>query len=283
MRLRLVGAHSHGRRIGGRCLGRRCDPASSGAAASRARRNVGLNGASSAPVLRRNWSGRAGRAGRWTRRWRPAAAGETAPRGPHAALVFGGEGARLGTGGIEDHQLAGFRIEEIHAVPPWAAVLRADRKPPPAPRRACARRCAGRARTWPAAKESPKPRRPPSLWWAMWPRKSRPVARLVRGELGENDRISLITRSTCFLPFLGGTKRLDLVGEDDESHAVAVLDGRESQHRGQLGGQLALFLGRRAEASRRRHVHQQQHGHLALFDEQLDVRPRSCAPTRSSR
>ena len=29
----------------------------------------------------------------------------------------------------------------------------------------------------------------------------------LRGDFGENDRISLITRSTCFLPFLGGTKR----------------------------------------------------------------------------
>jgi hypothetical protein len=73
------------------------------------------------------------------------------------------------------------------------------------------------------------------------------------------------------LALLGRHEFLDLVGEDDQPDAIVVADGGERQHRRDLGGQVALLALARSEAAGRRHVDDQQHGHLALLAEQLDV------------
>ena len=65
---------------------------------------------------------------------------------------------------------------------------------------------------------------------------------------------------------------LDAAPHQQERHAVVVPLRRESQHRAQLGRQLALLDARGAEAHRARHVHHQHHRELALLDEALDER-----------
>ncbi len=65
---------------------------------------------------------------------------------------------------------------------------------------------------------------------------------------------------------------LDAVGEDDAADAVVVRDGREREHRGQLGCVLALAQVPRAELLGARHVDDEQEREVALLDELLHVR-----------
>ena len=66
-------------------------------------------------------------------------------------------------------------------------------------------------------------------------------------------------------------EKLDRVGEEQEPHLVAVADGAEGEHAGDLGGEFALGLRHAAEAPRRAHVHGEDDGEFALFGEVLDV------------
>ncbi len=70
-------------------------------------------------------------------------------------------------------------------------------------------------------------------------------------------------------------------GEKDQAHLVVVADGGESEHRGDLGGHLALGLRAGPENSRSAQIHQQHEGQLAFlhifFDEGM-VHPRRHVP-----
>src|SRR5439155_16424441 len=55
-------------------------------------------------------------------------------------------------------------------------------------------------------------------------------------------------------------------------HAVVIGDGAEGEHRGQLGGDLALLLEARAKLLTAADVHRQDDGQFAFLDEALDER-----------
>ena len=71
--------------------------------------------------------------------------------------------------------------------------------------------------------------------------------------------------------FLRRNELLHLVGEEDDSNLVVVLDGGKSQSGGYLGQHLALGLLLRSEIEAATHVNQQHHGQLALLFKHFDI------------
>ena len=69
----------------------------------------------------------------------------------------------------------------------------------------------------------------------------------------------------------GRNEVLDPLAGQHQSDLVVVANRRESEHRAQLGGQLALLDPRGAEPHRARHVDHQQDRQLTLLDEALHV------------
>ena len=61
-------------------------------------------------------------------------------------------------------------------------------------------------------------------------------------------------RSTWSEPRAGGDVALDAVGEEHRADAIVVRDGGEREHRGELGGEVALDEELRAETLRARDV-----------------------------
>ena len=73
--------------------------------------------------------------------------------------------------------------------------------------------------------------------------------------------------------FLRWDVLLDAVGEQDQTHFIAVANRRERQHARQLSGQFALALPGRTEVAGGAEVHHQQDRQLAFLGELLDERP----------
>ena len=72
--------------------------------------------------------------------------------------------------------------------------------------------------------------------------------------------------------FLRRDVLLDLVGEEDHTDLVVVLDGTERQGSRNLRHHLLLHLVLRTELQGSADVDEQHHGKLALFLEHLDIR-----------
>ena len=104
------------------------------------------------------------------------------------------------------------------------------------------------------------------------PRNSSPTSSAVRRLFSLNCKISLTTRSTCRLPFFGGT--------NFSTSSVKMISPTRSLFRIAENARIAAISAARSRFSRspraeppgRRHVDDQQHGHLALLAEQLHVR-----------
>ena len=69
----------------------------------------------------------------------------------------------------------------------------------------------------------------------------------------------------------GRNVQLDLVGEDNQPHAVVVACGGKGEHGSQFGSQFALQARRRAKIARGRRVHHEHDRQLARLDVALDI------------
>ena len=71
---------------------------------------------------------------------------------------------------------------------------------------------------------------------------------------------------------LRGQVIFDAIGEEDRTDPVVVAGGRQGEHGGHLGAELALGANPAAEPARRAQVHHEEHRQLALLEIALDVR-----------